>query len=143
MGYLALWSLCNERKVLVTLMAFIGDPDSWDADRITLRRLFEREFSGVGAQKHEGEGFSDFRDQGWSIPDGDILVDVWLGRGGMGVSVTGSIEYAARIFVWYRKIAPADVDVRMSDEMYSFDHKISLDDEPDDLVGWYRQEVGE
>jgi hypothetical protein len=128
---------------LVTLMAFVGDPDAWSAERLALRRLFENEFSGAGAQRHEGEGYSDFRDQGWSIPDGDTVADVWLGRGGMGVSVSGSIECGARIFVWYRKVVPTSVDVRMSDEMYSFDRAISPDEEPDDLIQWYRQEVGE
>lgn len=122
-------------------MAFIGDPDSWGADRLTLRRSFESEF--YGARKHEGEGYSDFRDQGWSIPDGDALADVWLGRGGIGVSASGSIECVARIFVWFRRIAPVSVDVRMSDEMYSFDHAVSADDESGDLVRWYRREVGE
>jgi hypothetical protein len=128
---------------MVTLMAFICDPDSWGAERLTLRRSFENEFSGEGARKHGGEGCSDFRDQGWSMPDGGAFADVWLGRSGIGVSVSGSIECAARIFVWYRKVVPDGVDVRMSDEMYSFDRVVSPDDEPDDLVRWYRREVGE
>jgi hypothetical protein len=127
---------------LITLIALIGDPDSWGAERLTLRSSFENEFAGEGARKHEGEGCSDFRDQGWSVPDGDTFADVWLGRGGIGVSVSGSIECAARVFVWYRKVVQADVGVRMSDEMYSFDRVVSPDDEPDDLVRWYRREVG-
>ena len=126
---------------MAEILAFLEDRSSWEASREFLSARFE-EIPELDVTPLPSEQ-SEMRDLGWSFVHDDLDVEVWIARGGWGLSVDGSSQAGIVLAVWFRSIVPAEVAVRVSDSMYSFDRALEPGTTVDDLDAWYEENVGE
>jgi hypothetical protein len=126
---------------MAEMLAFLEDRSSWEASREFLTARFE-EVPGVAPRALTSEG-SEMRDLGWAFEHDDRQVEVWFAAGGWGVSVDGSSQVGVDVAAWFRSIVPADVVVRASDSMYSFDLALEPGVTAEELGAWYEENVGE
>ncbi|MFC8597711.1 MULTISPECIES: hypothetical protein [unclassified Isoptericola] len=126
---------------MAEMLAYLEDRSSWEASREFLTTRFA-EIPGIAATSLPSEG-SEMRDLGWTFEHEDRQVEVWFAAGGWGVSVDGSSQAGVDVAVWFRSIVPADVAVRASDSMYSFDLELTPGVTAEELGAWYEENVGE
>ncbi|PJI86784.1 hypothetical protein [Luteimicrobium subarcticum] len=130
---------------MAEILIFLDDREAWSAPRDELARSFLAAVAPDGPAPTPApvSGASDLRDVGWTYPGAVGEVEVWLARGGWGVSVDGSTREALRVALWFRGLVPDDVAVRLTDDGYSFDRELAPGEVLDDLERWYEDEVGE
>ncbi|CAM3583942.1 hypothetical protein [Isoptericola cucumis] len=126
---------------MAEILAFLKDRSSWEAPRELLAARFD-EIPDLEATPLPSPQ-SEMRDLGWSFVHDGRAVEAWLAVGGWGLSVDGSSEAGVALAVWYRSIVPADVEVRVSDSMYSFDEPLESGVTVEELGSWYEEHVGE
>ncbi|WP_454855196.1 hypothetical protein [Promicromonospora soli] len=126
---------------MADFLAFLEDRTSWEASREQLIAVFE-EIPDLDASQLQ-LGRSETHDVGWSLQYDGQCTEVWIARGGMGVSVDSGPKAGIFFAVWYRSIVPAPNVVRISDSMYSFDRELAPDESVEAIEAWYEEIFGE
>jgi hypothetical protein len=77
------------------------------------------------------------RDLGWQVAQGELAIECWSAKSGLGIEVDGDDQLAMLVAAWYRTVVPEAITVHFSDDMYAAHAEIPPGASADDVQRLY------
>lgn len=101
-------------------LTYVDRPaNDWRLDRVDLMRTVVQDWPEAVIINAGTPGNTEMRDLGWRITQGELAVECWSAKSGLGIELDGDDHLAMMVAAWYRHIVPATMPVHFSDDMYA------------------------
>jgi len=119
-------------------LIYVDNPtEGWRLDRTDLLSRVTQDWPDANVINPDAAGNTKMRDLGWRIARGELTIECWSAKGGLGIEVDGDDELAPLVAAWYRKIVPESAAVSFSDDMYAAHVEIPPGASPADVQRLY------
>jgi hypothetical protein len=101
-------------------LIYVDSPaEGWRLDRIDLLRRVVQDWPEAAVINAETPGNTEMRDLGWRIAQGELAIECWSAKSGLGIEVDGDDQLAVMVAAWYRNVVPEATVVNFADDMYA------------------------
>lgn len=119
-------------------LIYVDNPaEGWRLDRTDLMHKVTQDWPEASIVNPETPGNTDMRDLGWRVAQGELAIECWSAKSGLGIEVDGDDQLAMLVAAWYRTVVPEAITVHFSDDMYAAHAEIPHGASADDVQRLY------